>query len=959
MRTMVFCLCLLLGATGVHGQNEAVGSMNGVIYAPFNQDSGLAGAVTAANTAMQECRMNVTPYIQSSPTVTPSITLLDFISVLQSSAGALQAISHGNASSFAAEVYEYSTAGHDSALSMLNHVYYPAGFTTLEVGLAKSVNNTGWAIIAKSALISRYGNSGVSRLVFNVSCEGHGYGSSWNARFVGSSNTTSCSITGSGTFWNRMKGDGTVAQLAAGEAISGTSYEPTGNGATVIRTAIVSTSLSAGSNLNEPTEVLFNFNANMSTGSQPVEGDYYIAVGCQTWNSPSQLKACLVPIHIGMGTALISAWVCRTPSGFPLNAGNSTGLALNATAEYDNPAAVVDGFSVVETASGRTAEWQVTDRHRTDSFRVEASTDPAGPWTPVGSTPGVPGLNSLDIPAGYSYHRLVEVEKSRKELIHGHDVAGTRAVVAAPATPSNEFLLGQLAELAAARQTQALPAPAEQVAGSGHTFVVYCPTAWMGSAQAYFADYWSLYSYQTSVVDLSSFPSEPVSFAMAITANILARSQNTLLHVLFLADVNDWRWFGGDETNTVWVGDWPSIRTEQIASGIPDGGQPDHDVLHLGVTPDTQSRGMNTAYTVPYGWSPDALTAGSQNVVVGILPFNSEAEVLAYAVKMQNENIGMWHGIQRTFWGVGNLDFDTPGDGQQALAIAQAAQSVLTGGIWTQLLQSAVPSDSERNLTAAAMWNALEPDIVGLSSSWSGRYQPGRFFDLTNAVAPWTMDRLDAGVTASLVLAGSCSSADFFRTENVSIGTPAFHRFLSAWDRGALAWVGPTVGTWQAGNAAFVNAYLAELTAHPERPMCRSFWEAKRAVYAAYADQPDVLRTVQYYVYLGDPVSRINTHVVPTDVVGSAPRYRFTLQQNTPNPFNPATVILFSLSQRGPVTLSVYDVAGTLVRTLVRGDLPAGPHRVAWSGTGLASGVYVYRLTAEGRTATHKALLLK
>ncbi|MBI3963360.1 MAG: hypothetical protein HY341_00005, partial [Candidatus Kerfeldbacteria bacterium] len=939
MRTTVALLCLLVTATSANGQNEAVGSLNGTIYAPFNQDSGLASAVSAANTAMQDCRMNVTPYIMSSPTVTPSITLLDFISVLQSNAGALQAISHGNASSFAAEVYEYSTAGRDSALSMLNHVYYPAGFTTSEVGLARSVNNTGWAITAKSALISRYANSGVNRLVFNVSCEGHGYGSSWNARFVGSSNTTSCSISGSNTFWNRMKGDGTIQQLAAGEAISGTSYLATGNGATVIRTAIVSTSMSAGSNLNQPTDVLFNFNANMSTSSQPAAGDYWIAVGCQTWVSPSQLKLCLVPIHIGMGTVLLSAWVCTTPSGFPLNGGNSTGLALNATAEYDNPAATVDGFSVIETASGRTAEWQVTDRARTDSFRVEAATDPAGPWTAVGTTPGVAGQNSLDIPAGFTHYRLVEVEKSGKELFHGQDTAGPRATLGPGTTPSREFLLGQLVELALERQAQALPGPAEQVAGSGYTFVVYCPTAWMGSARTYYADYWSLYGYQTSVVDLTSFPSEPVEFGPAIAADILARSQNTILHVLILADANDWRWYGGPQTDDVWVGDWPSIRADQIASGIPDGGQPSHDVLHLAVLPDSLPRGMNTAYTVPYGWSPDLLTAGSDNVVVGILPFNDESEVLAYAVKMQQENTGLWYGVQRALWCIGDVDFDTPDDGQQALAIAQAARGTLADATWTQLLQSDILSDSERNVAAAAMWNSVQPDIVGLSSSWSSRYQPGRFFDLANAVEPWTMDRLNENVVASLVLAGSCSSADVFRTENAVLGTPASHRFLSAWDRGALAWAGPTVGTWQAGNAAFVQAYLAELTAHPERPMCRSFWEAKRAVYAAYADQPEVLRTVQYYVFLGDPVSRINTHLVPTDIAGSAPRYRFSLQQNSPNPFNPATQIAFTLSQGGPVTLSVYDVTGRLVRTLVRDELPAGLHRVAWSGTDLASGV--------------------
>jgi hypothetical protein len=85
---------------------------------------------------------------------------------------------------------------------------------------------------------------------------------------------------------------------------------------------------------------------------------------------------------------------------------------------------------------------------------------------------------------------------------------------------------------------------------------------------------------------------------------------------------------------------------------------------------------------------------------------------------------------------------------------------------------------------------------------------------------------------------------------------------------------------------------------------------------------------------------------------------------NHPNPFNPATVIRFDLARAATVSLGVYDVTGRRVADLVRGDLAAGPHTVAWQGRDAAgrvlpSGVYVYRLAADGEVRSGKMLLTK
>ena len=88
------------------------------------------------------------------------------------------------------------------------------------------------------------------------------------------------------------------------------------------------------------------------------------------------------------------------------------------------------------------------------------------------------------------------------------------------------------------------------------------------------------------------------------------------------------------------------------------------------------------------------------------------------------------------------------------------------------------------------------------------------------------------------------------------------------------------------------------------------------------------------------------------------------LRGNYPNPFNPKTSIRFDLPTPGAVELSVYDVKGRLVTTLVDGDMLAGSHEVVWQGRDaqgapVSSGVYFARVIAGGDAVSKKMLLLK
>ena len=85
----------------------------------------------------------------------------------------------------------------------------------------------------------------------------------------------------------------------------------------------------------------------------------------------------------------------------------------------------------------------------------------------------------------------------------------------------------------------------------------------------------------------------------------------------------------------------------------------------------------------------------------------------------------------------------------------------------------------------------------------------------------------------------------------------------------------------------------------------------------------------------------------------------YSLSQNFPNPFNPSTIIQYSLPKNQHVVLKIYNVLGQEVRTLVDEQQPPGFKAVEFDGSRLPSGVYFYRLTTANYSTTRRMLLLR
>lgn len=194
---------------------------------------------------------------------------------------------------------------------------------------------------------------------------------------------------------------------------------------------------------------------------------------------------------------------------------------------------------------------------------------------------------------------------------------------------------------------------------------------------------------------------------------------------------------------------------------------------------------------------------------------------------------------------------------------------------------------------------------------------------------------------------------------------------FEGWHRGVTLTIAPNGVDFYAtiDDASGHSGMLVMFTRSPEtgRLMQRkSFQSWRDGVYALAFPFKMKLSFDGAFLYVLDQNGIATFATGRSNATGVAEKYidqdrpvRYSLSQNYPNPFNPSTTIGFDLPQAGRVKLAVYNLTGELVSLLANGNFATGSHRVKFDASGLASGIYFYRLEGEGFMATRKLALVR
>ena len=167
-------------------------------------------------------------------------------------------------------------------------------------------------------------------------------------------------------------------------------------------------------------------------------------------------------------------------------------------------------------------------------------------------------------------------------------------------------------------------------------------------------------------------------------------------------------------------------------------------------------------------------------------------------------------------------------------------------------------------------------------------------------------------------------------------------------------------------NSQAAEAYAKLIKEYPAHPMLAEWLYSEGMLYKYEMNNPEKAAELFNQVielFPDNPTAQsakreLNTMPSQKKLVKSTEAVEFSLG-NYPNPFNPSTIISYELPKAGIVNIKVYDLLGREVATLVNEFKSEGKYTVEFNGSKLPSGVYVYRLQANGYTAVKKMQLIK
>lgn len=954
MRTFLVWTVLCMSTATVQAANQTPGSTEAALFLPWGQDGTLAPLDDSAEQAFELSGYNVSRHEQTSATLNPSVRITTLTNILTGTVGVFHGVSHGDSTSdgasFGAEVYEYSDAGFDSAFAAMNE-YVAWGYHSSYLEIAQDVNNTGWAINVRAGYLSFVSRTGVNRIAILIasSCASliPSFQGRWGAGVKTGSAVSPADLT---TLFVRLTGGEGLDKRPTGVAIVGLStLRGWGNGETVLCPRVAAQSHSDYAAIGSETDMWIDFDCAMDTGRYPLDQSGLIRVltNNRLWTSGGTRFAFkVVPLGIGSGTIYVVQNQAVSPGGLPLNGGQFDHRIQLTTTGGDNGAASISGFHVTDGVASFLAE----SEWGTAGYRIEGRATLNDPYVPLVSlTADGAGPYSVAVPPAASY-QLLETEVSGRTLKQAETEPGP------PPSPPETLTF----DVAALRQKIATMLALIQ-AGSGEqpTGVRRClyvaPAAWEQDLEPVMS-LGEGRGYGRIFLASETLGSDPATFRAQLLAQIASESPNTDLSVLLVGSSNDFEQMF-DDWQTWWpAGGWQTVRQGYLDQGYVR--QAERDIVPTWYVADLRPQPDGMSWFRPYydtdfpysDWTGD----GIPDVVVARAPVATQAELVAWIANVLEfeyvprppQRIGVW--ANDSDW-LGNSGLFVA-DLVDTQVLPNVPADYVPNVLWTSQIGG---FHSLREAAIRSQVGSGVETIVTLATI-STRYRTGDFHRETFAVTsiPFSPRFVMIGTT--------CDVGGFNRTHNPSYGVPVGVRFLTAQDRGAIAWIAPSAGTWQEGDAVVAETLLQQVYGNRQRALARSFLEAQKVILAS---RPDLRDLVQSFGFFGCPFTHLSTNGVPTDAL-MVPRQTF-LYPNVPNPFNATTEIRFSVGASGRAIVDVYDVRGARIRRLFDGLAPTGQlQRLVWVGTDevgrrVSSGVYIVHLNAGGTSIAHKLTLLK
>jgi hypothetical protein len=232
-----------------------------------------------------------------------------------------------------------------------------------------------------------------------------------------------------------------------------------------------------------------------------------------------------------------------------------------------------------------------------------------------------------------------------------------------------------------------------------------------------------------------------------------------------------------------------------------------------------------------------------------------------------------------------------------------------------------------------------------------------RIIDVSTPSSPVEVGFFDTGGWAwGVAVSGSyayvADGSDGLRIIDVS--TPSSPVEVGFYDTGGESWGVAVSGSYAYVADAWNGLRIIDVST-PSSPVEVGFFDtgfqafgvAVSGSYAYVADWADGMYIIQNDLLVG--INEESSHLPEN----------FLLAQNFPNPFNPTTTINYQIPEFSFVSLKVYDVLGSEIRTLVNEEKQSGIYNVEFDATKLTSGIYFYRLQAGDYVATKKMVLMK